>query len=116
MGISQMRPCFSLFDTEKIDSKVSRSTVDLHFQNLLGCSTRSTKLFTVGTKLLAIIEAEKIDLKVSRSLVDLDLFGLLYCSTKSTDSLPVGINLLAIIGAEKIDFKVSRSKYFRSPK
>ena len=56
-----------IIEAEKIDFKVSRSTVDLDFQNFLGCSPRPTELFPVGINLLAIIEAEKIDLKVSRS-------------------------------------------------
>ena len=71
MGISQMRPCFSLFDTEKIDSKVSRSTVDLHFPDFVNFSPKSKESLPVGINLLHIIGTEKIDLKVSRSTIDL---------------------------------------------
>ena len=71
MGISQMRPCFSLFDTEKIDSKVSRSTVDLHFPDFVNFRPESKESLPVGINLLHIIGTEKIDLKVSRSTIDL---------------------------------------------
>ena len=61
----------SITGTVKINLKVSRSTIDLHFPDFVNGSPKSKESLPIGINLLPIIGTEKINLKVSRSTIDL---------------------------------------------